>query len=113
MDKDITEEIFIYRAVGVEEYYSIIDNHKFICDPQMSEVKYFAFDFEETLLYANKAYNSDVVAIFQTRLKKCDLNRLGDFTHVDPSIFKSGTVIVQLDKLDLFNACVIETILKM
>ena len=78
-----------------------------------SEVKYFAFDFEEALIYASKAYNRDVVAIFQVRIKRADLQKVGDFTDVDPNIFKKGTVVIQPDKLSQFNSYIIDISLKL
>ena len=104
--------ISIYRAVGVDEYYSIIDTGQFSCHPRMADVKYFALDFAETLEYASKSYNQDVVAIFEVVLRDEDLKILGDFTFVDPSIFKSGTVVIHAEDLDMFNNSAISVSLK-
>ena len=99
--------ITLYRAVGAEEYYSIMDTNKFATCSGMTEVKYFALDFQETAEYADKSYNTDVVAVFEIVAIRSALERIGDFTHVDPSIFKTGTVIIHEEDIDEFNQAII------
>ena len=73
----------------------------------MTEVKYFALDFQETTEYADKSYNTDVVAIFEVMVKRAVVENIGDFTHVDPSIFKAGTLIIHEENIDEFNQAII------
>ena len=40
------------------------------------------------------------------------VEEIGDFTHVDPFIFKSGTVIISADDLEFFNNSIQELIHK-
>jgi len=99
--------ITLYRAVGAEEYYSIMDTNKFDICGGMTEVKYFALSFEETTAYAEKSYNADVVAVFEIAAKRSVVECIGDFTRVDPSIFKAGTIIIHEEDIDEFNQAII------
>ena len=101
------DTVTLYRAVGAEEYYSIIDTNKFTTCSGMTEVKYFALDFEETTEYADKSYNTDVVAVFEVIVKRSVMELVGDFTHVDPSIFRAGTVVIHEEDIDEFNQAII------
>ena len=107
INKCSSDIITLYRAVGAEEYYSIMDTNKFSTYSGMTEVKYFALDFRETIEYADKSYNTDVVAIFEVALKRAVIEKIGDFTHVDPSIFKEGTLIIHEEDIDEFNQAII------
>ena len=104
--------ITLYRAVGADEYYSVMDINKFETCIGMTEVKYFALDFKEITVYADKSYNTDVVAIFEIIAKRSSVERIGDFTRVDPSIFKSGTVIIHEEDIDEFNQAIISIYLR-
>jgi hypothetical protein len=84
-----------------------MDTNKFATRGGMTEVKYFAFDFKETTEYADKSYNTDVVAVFEVIAKRSVVERIGDFTHVDPSIFRAGTVIIHEEDIDEFNQAII------
>ena len=55
----------LFRAVGIEEYYSIMRTKKFACHPEGSEIKYFGIDFEETLAFANEIINIEVIAVIE------------------------------------------------
>jgi len=104
--------IKLYRAVGAEEYYSIMDTNKFETCNGMTEVKYFALNFIEATAYADKSYNTDVVAVFEIDAKRAVVERIGDFTRVDPSIFKAGTIIIHEEDIDEFNQSIISINLK-
>jgi hypothetical protein len=104
--------ITLYRAVGTAEYYSIMDTNKFETCIGMTEVKYFALNLKEIIVYADKSYITDVVAIFEIVVKRTTIERIGDFTHVDPSIFKSGTVIIHEADIDEFNQAIISIYLR-
>jgi len=103
MDKNNKETTLIYRAVSLEEYYSIIKTQRFACRDGGVTVKYFGVDFSETVIFANKAINKEVVAIFEVEVLSDVLRKLGDFTEVDKFLFKSGTVEVHISELDNFN----------
>ena len=102
--------ISLYRAVGAEEFYDIIQTKRFSVLPNWVNVKYFGLDFKETLSFANKNINLGIVAIFEVRVPKNILIETGDFTHVDPFIFKSGTVEIPEIYLDKFNNAICELI---
>jgi len=100
---EIEQFITVYRAVGLEEYYSIIQTNLFTCHPTGAEVKYFGLDRKETELFANMIINLDVVAVFEIEVSKTTLKQVGDFTDVDQFLFKKGTVIIHKTDLDTFN----------
>ena len=101
------DQIFkLFRAVGFTEYADIIETGIFSLRPNGLESKYFGMDFNETLDFANKVFNIHVVAIVETEIGKRVLENIGDFTKVDISVFKSGTVEVHKENLDNFNKAI-------
>ena len=106
MKKD--ETVRLFRAVGFAEFCSIIDTGLFTLRPNGLESKYFGMDFDETLVFSNMVFNIHVVAIIETVVDRSVLNRVGDFTKVDSSVFKSGTVEVHKEHLDEFNDAILE-----
>ena len=106
---DIGQLAAIYRAVGLEEYYSIIRKNEFSCHPAGAEVKYFGLDRGETEEFANLIINVDVVAVFGVIIPSITLEQVGDFTKVDTFLFKKGTVEIHKADLNIFND-VIESI---
>ena len=107
-----TDKISLYRAVGVEEFASIIELSKFTIPDCGVGVKYFGLNFEETLVFANDNFNNGIIAIFEATIAKNILEEIGDFTHVDRFIFKSGTVIISAEDLEVFNNSIQEIIHK-
>ena len=105
-------EISLYRAVSAEEFSSIIELSKFTIPDGGVDVKYFGLNFDETLVFANDNFNNGIVAIFEAKIAKNILEEIGDFTHVDPFIFKSGTVIISAENLEVFNNSIQELIHK-
>jgi len=99
--------ISLYRAVGADEFRSIIRTKQFDVLEHGLHVKHFGLNFEETLEFANKNINVDAVAIFEITILETIIRKIGDFTHVDPYIFKSGTVEITSDNLDAFNKAII------
>jgi len=97
------DKISLYRAVGIEEFASIIEFSKFTIPDGGVGVKYFGLDFEETLVFANDNFNNGIIAIFEATIEKSILEEIGDFTHVDRFIFKSGTAIISVENLETFN----------
>ncbi|MCL1859694.1 MAG: hypothetical protein FWF92_10750 [Oscillospiraceae bacterium] len=98
--------IRLFRAVGVEEYYSVMRTKKFACHPEGSETKYFGIDFEETLAFANEIINIEIIAVIEIGVLYNILTRIGDFTYVDPFLFKKGTVEIPHVHLDEFNSAI-------
>ena len=97
----------IYRAVGVEEYEDIIATGKFRgIEGKTLMTKEFGNDFNETLEFANKSINKDKVAIFKVTIPENIYNQLNHM-NLDPSIFKSGTPVVEPEMLDFFNNSII------
>jgi len=78
--------------------------------PCSAKVKYFAHDFEETLLFANKAFTTDIAAVLEIKVRKDTLEKIGDFTHVDITLFRNGTVEIQPEHLEEFNDSIVEII---
>ena len=114
-DNDIMiadSQICLYRAVSDAEFYSILRTNRFSIHPKGAQVKYFGLSFEETVDFANKVTNIDAIAIIEVTVSKAILDRIGDYTHVDPFIFRSGTVIIPAGDLDEFNQAIMEIIHK-
>ena len=106
MNKDDT--ICLYRAVGFVEFRSIMESRIFTLRPNGLESKYFGVDFYETLDFANRVFNIHVVAIVEVKVERSLLSVIGDFTRVDSSVFKSGTVEIHKENLGEFNIAVLE-----
>ena len=101
MKKD--QVVTLFRAVGFTEFVNIMEIGIFTLRPNGLESKYFGMDFNETLDFANKVFNVHVVVIVETEIEKSVLDNIGDFTKVDTSVFKSGTVEVHKENLDKLN----------
>ena len=98
----------LFRAVGYAEFNSIMKTGLFTLRPNGLESKYYGMDFEETLDFANKVFNVHVTAIIEAVVYENVLQRIGDFTSVDSSVFKSGTVAIHKEYLKEFNKAVLE-----
>jgi len=98
----------LYRAVGADEFSSIIRTKRFSVLEHGLHVKHFGLNFDETLEFANKDFNVDVVAIFEIEVYYNVLITFADFTHVDPYIFISGTVEISEDNLEMFNNSILK-----
>ena len=98
--------VSLFRAVGDTEFYSIMRTKQFSIHPKGAHVKYFGLDYNETLAFADKVTNIDVTAIVEVTVLSEVLDRIGDYTHVDSFIFKSGTVVIQSEDLDEFNRAI-------
>jgi hypothetical protein len=93
--------ISVYRGVGPNEYDSVVASGKFDTVPTGMEVKQFGLDKQDTINFA-KRY-PDIAAILEVKIPKDILHKIGDFTKVDTTIFKNGTVTIQPENLDTFN----------
>jgi len=98
----------LYRAVGPDEFYSIMKSGEFSVIPEGLQAKQFGLSFEETLSFANKY--PDIGAIIEVKVPTDVLNKIGDFSQVDKFIFKNGTVTIHADQLCEFNAIIQEII---
>ena len=105
---DTGDSVQIYRAVGFAEFISIMDTGHFSLRPNGLEAKYFGLDFSDTLVFANKVFNIHVAAILETTVVRSVLYAIGDFTKVDVSVFRSGTVGIHKEHLSVFNNAIIE-----
>ena len=104
----INNTVEVFRAVGFAEFSNIMETGKFNLRPNGLESKHFGMKFEETLDFANKVFNVHVAAIIEITVNEIVLKRTGDFTSVDSSVFKSGTVAVYKEYLEKFNTAVLE-----
>lgn len=94
----------LYRSVGPEEYYSIMETGEFSVIPQGLQAKQFGLSLDQTIQFADKY--PDLAAVIEVKLPQSELNRLGDFTQVDKFIFKDGTVTIQVNDLKEFNQAI-------
>ena len=104
---DAGDSVRIYRAVGFAEFNSIMGTGHFSLRPNGLESKYFGLDFSETLVFANKVFNIHVAAIVEATVVKSVLDAVGDFTKVDTSVFRGGTVGIHKEHLNIFNNAVL------
>jgi hypothetical protein len=102
--------VSLFRAIGESEFYSVMKTKRFGFWPRSAKVKYFANEFEETVEFANKAFATDIVAVLEIVVHKDILERIGDFTNVDTTLFRMGTVEIHPEHLDEFNSSIIEII---
>lgn len=92
----------IYRAVGVDEFYDIMDTGRFRGVDGSLAAKEFGNDFNETLDFANRSINRDKVAIIKVTIPEDVYNQLNHM-NLDAPIFKSGTPVVEPNMLEYFN----------
>ncbi len=71
------------------------------------DAKQFGVDFLETSKFANWAKSDTIIEVVVDRNM---LNKIGDFTHVDPFLFKSGTITINSNVIDDFNSIIKEII---
>ena len=101
------DTIFLYRAVNDREFYQIMKTSCFSCLPGGVDVKYFGKDFHDTLRFANKIINKNVVAIIEVEVFADIVEEVGDFVHVDPFLFTHGTVEIWERDLCKFNNSIV------
>lgn len=99
------ESVYLYRAVGPEEFYSIMDSGKFSLRYEGNEMKQFGMNLNEVLTYANT--NFDYSAVVKAVVDKSALKGF-EVTHgqIDSFIFKSGVVTVKEGGMELLNRSV-------
>jgi hypothetical protein len=98
---NLDEITSIYRAVGPQEYYNVLDSGKFSRIAQALQAKQFGVGLQDTINFAERY--SDIAAVLEVKIPKTILDKVGDFTHVDTRIFKNGTISIQPYNLDEFN----------
>jgi RHS repeat-associated protein len=101
------EIVSIFRAVGPDEFYDIMNTFEFKVDPKgkgFQGGKQFAMNFDEVLGFADKF--SDIGAIVEVKIPKDVLEKLAHFTNVDPFLFKSGSVTIHVENLGDFNKAI-------
>jgi RHS repeat-associated protein len=101
------ETISLYRAVGPEEFYSLINGGRFAFGPNGTTMKQFGFKLDETLKYAN--WSTDYAAIIRADIPRSALKDLSvSFGQIDAYIFRNGVVTVEGQRaLDALNRAVI------
>jgi hypothetical protein len=107
------ELVSLYRAVSEGEYVDLMRRREFRYIPLLStHSKYFGVDCAETYEFADLVYNRHVAAVVETRVLHDVLYTIADFTRVDTEWFRSGTVIIHPEQLNVFNNAVREIILR-
>ena len=96
----------VYRSVSGAEAKDIQDTGRFNLSPNGMESKQFGLNINETRKFGEKMGQRIIVS---ADVPAGMLNRLCS-TPVDPFIFKSGTLTVYGDQLDIFNQAVNGTI---
>lgn len=98
----------IYRAVSPEEFDDIFATRGFRARPdgRSFQAKEFGNSFDETLEFANKPINLDKAAIVKVTIPENVYNQLHHM-NLDRAIFKSGTLVVEPEMLDMFNESII------
>lgn len=97
----------LYRGVGADEYRDIMGTGGFRPNPNGGSFetgKQFGYDLDEVLEFSNFA--TDISGVVKIEVPTSTLNNIGDLTHVDSFIFRSGTVTIPTNKLDEFNSCI-------
>ena len=96
----------LYRSVSEAEAQDIKNTGKFNVSPIGMDGKQFGFDLEETRRFGNKVGQKIIVS---AEIPTSVLNRFY-ILGVDTSIFRSGTLTVYVEQLEMFNRLVGGTI---
>jgi hypothetical protein len=95
------DSVSLYRAVGPNEFYDLFDVMQFRTVGKSLDAKQFGLDFDETLKFAD--WTPNAAAIIEVQIPESILKDIGDFTPVDPHIFKNGNVTIPGNQLDTFK----------
>ena len=106
------DTMLLYRAVDDSEFYIIMQTERFSCLPGGVGLKYFGKNFDDTLRFANKVLNRNIVAVVEVEVLRKVVMKIGDFIDVDPYIFRCGTVEIWETDLDEFNNSIIRIVHK-
>jgi len=104
--------IFLYRAVSDAEFYSIMQIGRFSCLPGGVGLKYFGKDLGDTLRFADKVINKNIVAVIEVEVLRRVVEEIGDFVSVDPFLFKHGTIEIWEADLNKFNNAIVRIVHK-
>ncbi len=91
----------LYRAVGPDEFYEIMETGSFNVIPNGLQAKQFGLSLDETLKFAEKY--SDIGAVIEVKVPSNMLDELADYIQVDKFIFKNGTITIHAEQLEDFN----------
>lgn len=98
-----TRTVTLYRAVGVGEYNAIMATKQFSWGAFPTNMKQFAFTFDEALAYANTS--SSYVAIIKVTVNE-SVVRFAHFSKtIDPFIFKNG--VLTFTELENLNKAIV------
>ena len=75
-------------------------------------MKYFGKDIADTIRFAEKTINNNTAAVVEVEIPRNIVERIGDFSSVDPFLFRHGTVEIWEDDLDEFNDAIINIVHK-
>ena len=70
-----SDTMFLYRAVSDAEFYAIMQAGRFSCLPGGVGLKYFGKDLGDTLRFANKLKNKNIVAVLEVEVLKLVLKK--------------------------------------
>ena len=96
----------LYRSVSKTEFQDIASTGKFNLSPYGMESKQFGLNLGETQKFGNLVGQDSIINA------KIPTNMLDSFCNVsvDPTIFRSGTITVYGEQLEMFNKLVAGTI---
>jgi RHS repeat-associated protein len=104
--KGAEETTTLYRAVSADEYSAVIASGNFSMGVGSYGIgKQFGLNLKETLKFAD--YARDSAGVLRVEVPKKVVDGIADRTHVDPFVFKSGTVTIPTNRLRDFNSCII------
>ncbi len=96
----------LYRAVGPEEFYKIMETGEFGTIPTKMQSKQFGLSFQETLKFTDKF--TDLSAIVKVEVPEKALEKIAHHTVTDTRVFKSGVITIDFEKIDEFNSIIID-----
>ena len=96
----------VYRSVSESEAKDIKSSGKFNISATGMDAKQFGFSLEETRQFGNRFGQSAIVSVEVPNKMLSQLCTIG----VDTTIFRSGTLTVSIQQLDMFNQAVCGTI---
>ena len=96
----------LYRSVGSNEALDIANTGKFRTTNASMSCKQFGFNIDEVAQFGQKVGNTQIVSV---KIPTSSLDMFYRGT-VDTSIFRSGTLTVYKELLELFNELVKGTI---
>ncbi|WP_243890571.1 RHS repeat-associated core domain-containing protein [Cellulomonas dongxiuzhuiae] len=93
VDPDPSENVDLYRAVGVREYDSVMSSGRFDPGANSLEGRQFATTLDDAMRYAD--WDTSKVAILRVTVSKDSLKAFDFSRDIDVSIFRGGVYTVQ------------------